>query len=98
MDPLLVFKYAADPTKSLFTKLKIFLNQYYGEGGKFSTSGDLEPFCLYLDTFDDFALRKVAHLIRETIEGFGETTDFFVKMRILGVEYEDIRIHMTMSE
>ena len=92
MQPLEFFSLITNSKTSLFTKLKTFINRYYGEGGKYSTSGDLFPMCEYLKTFDDMALLKLAELIEEKIEGFGESSDFFVTLRVKGVEYEKIEV------
>jgi len=98
MEPLHFFTLITDPKKSLFTKLKWAINNYHAEGGKYSTSGDLMPLCEYLKTFDDMVLLKLAYVIEEQVEGFGEPSDFFVTMRVMGVEFENIRVHMAKSD
>ena len=98
MEPLHFFRLITDSKKSLFTKLKWAINNYHAQGGKYSTSGDLIPLCEYLKTFDDMVLLRLAELIDEQVEGFGEPSDFFVTMRVMGVEYEKIGVHMTKSD
>ena len=92
MQPLEFFTLLTDSKISLFTKLKCSINSFHAQGGKYSTSGDLVPLCEYLKTFDDMVLLKLAQLIEEQIEGFGESSDFFVTMRVNGVEYEKIGV------
>jgi hypothetical protein len=94
MQPLEFFTILTDSKTSLFTKLKHSVNAFHAQDGRYSTSGDLVPLCEYLKTFDDLVLLKLAYLIEEQIEGFGEPSDFFVTMRIKGVDYEKIGVIM----
>jgi hypothetical protein len=92
MHPFEFFTILTDSKTSLFSKLKHSINAFHAEGGKYSTSGDLVPLCKYLYTFDDWALLKLARLIEEQIGGVEESSDYFVTMRVKGVEYDSFGV------